>query len=70
MLVDPSNPNVQPVGLNTEVLLRKLREGDTFILEVLEDGKILYADKAFLSNVMQEFRKVRSRYQRIGKVES
>lgn len=57
MLVDPSNPNVQPVGLNTEVFLRKLREGDTFILEVLEDGKILYADEAFLSNVMQEFRK-------------
>ncbi|MEM4970852.1 MAG: nucleotidyltransferase domain-containing protein [Sulfolobales archaeon] len=67
MLIDPSNPNVQPVGMNTEVFLKKLREGNTFILEALEDGRILYADEALLNNVMQEFKRIRSKYQRIGR---
>lgn len=67
MLIDPSNPNIQPVGMNTEVFLKKLREGNTFILEVLEDGRILYADEALLNNVIQEFKRIRSKYKRIGR---
>lgn len=27
--------------MNTEVFMRKLKNGSTFILEVIEDGKIL-----------------------------
>lgn len=66
-LIDPSNPNIQPLGMNTEVFLKKLREGSTFILEILEDGRILYADEVFLNNVMEEFKRIRSKYQRIGR---
>ncbi|MEM2005092.1 MAG: nucleotidyltransferase domain-containing protein [Zestosphaera sp.] len=43
------------------------REGSTFILEVLEDGKILYAEEEFLNEVMDSYRDVRKRYIRRGR---
>lgn len=66
-LVDPRFPRVQPIGFNTEVFLRKLREGSTFILEVLEDGNILYADEEFLALVNEEFSYIRRGFKRSGK---
>ena len=47
--------------------MKKLAEGSTFILEVLEDGKVLYADEGFLNSVMGEYSRVRPRYKRAGK---
>lgn len=55
-LYDPDYPLVNPIGLNTETFLKKLEEGSTFILEILEDGKILYADTEFLQEVMNSYR--------------
>lgn len=66
-LVDPGFPRVRPIGFNTEVFLKKLREESTFILEVLEDGKILYADEEFLALVNKEFSRIRCRFRRLGK---
>lgn len=67
ILVDPRYPRVQPIGMNTEVFLKKLHEGYTFILEVLEDGKVLYADEEFLALVSREFSRIRRRFKRDGK---
>lgn len=66
-LYDPDYPLVNPVGLNTETFLKKLGEGSTFILEILEDGKILYADGEFLQEVMNSYEEVRRRYVRKGR---
>ncbi|WP_256202660.1 nucleotidyltransferase domain-containing protein [Sulfuracidifex tepidarius] len=41
ILFDPNEPEVEPAAMNTEVFMRKLKNGSTFILEVIEDGKIL-----------------------------
>lgn len=67
LLLDPEHPKVQPIGFNTLIFLRKLREGSTFVLEVLEDGRILYADEEFLALVRREFSTVRPRFKRVGK---
>ncbi|MEM2020986.1 MAG: nucleotidyltransferase domain-containing protein [Zestosphaera sp.] len=66
-LYDPVYPLVNPIGLNTETFLKKLEEGSTFILEILEDGKILYADTEFLQEVMNSYEEVRRRYARKGR---
>lgn len=56
--------NVHPIGLNTEIFLKKLREGSVFILEVLDEGKIMYADNEFQEQVMNIYKEVRSKYVR------
>ncbi|WP_320056943.1 nucleotidyltransferase domain-containing protein [Metallosphaera javensis (ex Hofmann et al. 2022)] len=61
-------PRVMPTAYNSEVFLRKLREGSTFLLEVIEDGKVLCGDEEFISLTMEIFREVRKRYRREGKV--
>lgn len=60
-------PRVNPIGFETGAFIRRLREGSTFILEILEDGKVLYADKAFLEEVETIFKEVRGRFIRVGK---
>jgi len=67
VLFDPENPKIVPVGMITEVFLSKLAEGDPFILEVLEDGKLLCADMEFYDYVMRLFREVRANYVRRGR---
>ncbi|MEZ0346754.1 MAG: nucleotidyltransferase domain-containing protein [Infirmifilum sp.] len=66
-LVVPEHPEVHPVGMNTEVFVRKLAQGSTFLLEILDEGKILYADNAFLEDIRKICEKVRSRYVRRDK---
>ena len=68
MAFDPSNPKVMPVAMNTEVFLKKLRNGSTFILEVIEDGKILCGDEEFIKEMKDVFSEVRKRFKRVGKV--
>jgi hypothetical protein len=36
-------------------------------MEVLEDGKVVYADEGFLEEVMAKYREVRGRWTRSGK---
>jgi len=67
ILRDHRYPAVNPLGYNTESFLKRLREGSTFILEVLEDGKILYADPVFYEDVMRIYREARARFIRRGR---
>lgn len=68
MAFDPNDPKVMPVAMNTEVFLKKLREGSTFVLEAIEDGKILCGDGHFIEEVRETFSQVRKRFKRVGKV--
>ncbi len=67
LLYDLDYPDVSPIGMNTASFLRKLEEGSTFILEILEDGKVLLADEDFLREVMTKFKEIRGRFKREGK---
>ena len=67
MLLDPEHPEIQPLGMNTRVFTRKLREASTFILEILEDGIIICGDPQFQEEVMREYEKARRQYERRGK---
>ncbi len=66
-LYDLDYPNVFPIGMSTSSFLRRLEEGSTFILELLEDGRILSADEDFLQKVMAKFNEVRRRFRREGR---
>lgn len=61
-------PKVMPTAFNTNVFLKKLREGSTFILEILEDGKILCGDEKFIEEVRRVFQEVRKNFKREGKL--
>lgn len=61
-------PNIMPTAMNTEVFMNKLRSGSTFILEILEDGRILCANDEFLGKVWEEYDAVRKRFRREGNV--
>ena len=67
LLFDNEYPLVSPIGMNTNTFIKKLREGSTFLLEILEDGKIVYSDKEFLQKVIDIFNDVRKNYIRKGK---
>ncbi|ABP95209.1 MULTISPECIES: nucleotidyltransferase domain-containing protein [Metallosphaera] len=61
-------PRVIPTAYNTEVFLKKLRDGSTFLLEVIEDGVIMCGDEGFILTVKKIFQEVRKRYRREGKL--
>jgi len=65
-LIMNDDPRITPIGMNTEVFVRKLERGEPFILEVIEDGKILCHDNEFLDKVMKTYREKRKNYERIG----
>ena len=66
-LYDPEEPLVMPIGLRSDRFLERLSRGDTFLLEVIEDGKIICADKGFLEKVMEVYERVRKRFTRRGR---
>ncbi len=66
ILRDARYIGVNPIGLNTEIFLKKLRAGSPFIIEILEDGKVIYADKEFQEQVMNVYKEVRGKYVRKG----
>jgi hypothetical protein len=61
-------PKVIPTPMNTQVFLKKLEDGSTFILEAIEDGKIICGEEDFIKEVMEKFKEVRKRFKRIRKV--
>jgi len=62
-----AGPRVAPTCFNTESFVRKLEGESTMIMEVLEDGKVVYADEGFLEEVMAKYRETRRRWTRSGK---
>jgi Predicted nucleotidyltransferases len=61
-------PKVMPVAMNTQVFLKKLEEGSTFILEIIEDGKILCGDKEFMKKVIEKYKEIRKKFNRKGRI--
>lgn len=57
-----------PTAYNTSLFLRKLKEGSTFVLEIIEDGKILCGDEEFIEEVKKIYSEVRKKFKREGKV--
>jgi len=55
------------MSLNAEVFLSKLRRGEPFILEILEDGRVLCMDEKFYEEIARVFTEVRRRYVRRGR---
>ncbi len=62
------DPRVHTVCFRTSSFLKKLEDESTFIMEILEDGKIIYADRDFMEEVMLRYRSVRSRWIRRGRM--
>lgn len=52
----------------TETFVRRLEGESTFLMEVLEDGVVVYADRGFLEEVLRRYREVRRRWVRKGKI--
>ena len=68
VLYDPAEPLIVPIGIRGDRFLERLCRGDTFLLEIIEDGKIICADQGFLEKVMEVYEKVRRRFARRGRV--
>ena len=62
-----AGPRVAPLCFNTESFVKKLEGESTLIMEVLEDGKVVYADEEFLEEVMARYREIRRRWARNGR---
>jgi predicted nucleotidyltransferase len=65
---NPEYPKIMPVAMNTSVFIKKLESGDTFILEILEDGKIICGDEEFIRETLIKYKEVRKKFKREGKV--
>jgi len=55
------DPRIQPIALKTESFLKKLEKENTFIIEILEDEKIIYTDKQFLEKTTQLYKEIRNK---------
>ena len=58
---------VDAVFMNTEVFVKKLEEGSPFLLQAIEEGKVIEADEEFWSKVTETYRRVRPLYERRGR---
>ena len=65
---NPEYPKIMPVAMNTSVFIKKLESGDTFILEILEDGKIICGDEEFIKETLIKYKEARKKFKREGKV--
>jgi predicted nucleotidyltransferase len=57
---------VDAVFMNSEVFLKKLREGSPFFLQIIEEGKIIEKDEEFWREVIKIYNKLRPLYERKG----
>ncbi|WP_369610210.1 hypothetical protein [Sulfurisphaera javensis] len=53
--------------MNTRVFLKKLNSSDPFILQIIEEGKVLEKDEEFWNNVLEIYRERRKEWIRVGK---
>ena len=51
-------PKVIPTPMSTQVFLKKLEEGSTFILEAIEDGKIICGEEDLSKRLWKNLRKL------------
>jgi predicted nucleotidyltransferase len=58
---------VDPIFMNTEVFLRKLKDGVPFILQAIEEGVVIYREEGFWREVMGIYSSIRPLYERRGK---
>jgi len=58
---------IHPVCFRTDSFIKRLEDESTFIMEVIEDGKMIYADEAFLEEAMTKYREKRRKWTRKGK---
>ncbi|MFP3073914.1 MAG: nucleotidyltransferase domain-containing protein [Caldivirga sp.] len=58
---------VDPIFMNTEVFLRKLKDGVPFILQAIEEGVVIYREVGFWREVMGIYSSIRPLYERRGK---
>jgi predicted nucleotidyltransferase len=58
---------VDAVLMNTEVFLKKLKEGSPFLLQIIEEGKVIEEDEGFWKEVLKIYNNVRPLYERKGK---
>jgi len=61
------DPNIHPICLKTNSFIKKLENESTFIMEIIEDGKIIYANETFLEKTMAKYKEIRKRWIRKGK---
>ncbi|BFI74900.1 nucleotidyltransferase domain-containing protein [Sulfurisphaera ohwakuensis] len=57
---------VDPVFMNTNVFLKKLIEGIPFVLQIIEEGKVIEKDEEFWRQVIEIYNKVRPLWDRKG----
>ncbi|AWS00352.1 nucleotidyltransferase domain-containing protein [Metallosphaera hakonensis] len=58
---------VDPVFMNSEVFLKKVKEGVPFVLQILEEGKVIEKDEEFWKETMKIYNEIRPLYERRGK---
>ena len=66
-LYDPKEPRIVPMGMNTNIFISKLKRGEPFILEILEDGRVLCRDEEFYNQVIKLYKEIRKSYVRRGR---
>jgi predicted nucleotidyltransferase len=52
---------IHPLCLKTDSFLKKMESESTLIMEILKDGKTIYADKTLLEKAMSKYRKIRKK---------
>jgi predicted nucleotidyltransferase len=58
---------VDAIFMNTEVFMKKLSEGSPFILQIIEEGRVIEKDEEFWKEVINVYNKIRPLYERRGK---
>ncbi len=59
---------IHPLCLRTSSFSKKLESESTLIVEILEDGRVIYADKIFLEETMLKYSEIRKKRIRRGKI--
>ncbi|ARM77203.1 DNA polymerase subunit beta [Acidianus manzaensis] len=60
--------DVDALFMNTEIFLKKLHSSDPFILQIIEEGKIIEKDDSFWEKVMEIYKEKRKEWTRVGKM--
>lgn len=59
---------IHPLCFKTSSFLKKLESESTLIMEILEEGKVIYADEVFLEKAISKYREIRKKWIRRGKI--
>ncbi|MCH1771075.1 MULTISPECIES: nucleotidyltransferase domain-containing protein [Metallosphaera] len=59
--------DVDALFMNTEVFMKKLYSSDPFILQIIEEGRIIEKDDKFWEKVIEVYREKRKEWVKVGK---